>query len=77
MKEVTYVLDRRTSSNISLEFGDFVTCCNCGKTMLVNLGADSCPECDEHTLMWADDNRREVNEHFFERNPNYMLVDTE
>ena len=42
----TVVLDRRTSENSSLE-SDFVTCCNCGRTMLVNIGTDKCPECDE------------------------------
>lgn len=45
-KEMVVVLDRVTSENNSL-FADFVTCMNCGKTMLVNLGEDRCPECDE------------------------------
>ena len=53
MKELAYVLDRRTSANISPDLGDFVTCCNCGRTMLVNIGTDSCPECEEHALMWT------------------------
>ena len=77
MKELTYVLDRRTSANISLDLGDFVTCCNCGRTMLVIIGADSCPECEEHALMWTDRRHQEVNENFFEKNPGYLLVDTE
>ena len=51
MKELAYVLDRRTSANISPDLGDFVTCCNCGRAMLVNIGTDSCPECEEHALM--------------------------
>lgn len=77
MKDVTYVLDRRTPNNISPEFGDFVTCCNCGRTMLVNIGADSCPECEEHALIWADNHRKKVNGNFFAKNREYMLVDTE
>ena len=77
MKELAYVLDRRMSANISPDLGDFVTCCNCGRTMLVNIGTDSCPECEEHALMWADRRHQKVNENFFEKNPDYLLVDTE
>lgn len=77
MKELAYVLDRRTSANISPDLWDFVTCCNCGRTMLVNIGTDSCPECEEHALMWADRRHQKVNENFFEKNPDYLLVDTE
>jgi hypothetical protein len=45
--------------------------------MLVNIGTDSCPECEEHALMWADRRHQKVNENFFEKNPDYLLVDTE
>ena len=44
IKSKTVVLDRRTSKNPSIDLGDFVTCCNCGRTMLVNVGTDVCPE---------------------------------
>lgn len=64
MKESAYVLDRRTSTNISPDLGDFVTCCNCGKTMLVNIGTDSCPECEEHALMWTDRDIRKLTKTF-------------
>ena len=47
----TVVLDRRTEKNTSLEYGDFVTCCNCGKTMIVNIGTEKCPECNKESLM--------------------------
>ena len=51
----TIVLDRRTNENPSLDYGDFVTCCNCGKTMLADIGIDKCPECNEETLAWANE----------------------
>ncbi|WP_182430932.1 hypothetical protein [Clostridium sp. AF50-3] len=54
-----------------------MTCCNCGKIMLVNIGTDSCPECEEHALMWTDRRHQKVNENFFEKNLDYLLVDTE
>lgn len=72
----TVVLDRRTNANSSLECGDLVMCCNCGKTMLVNIGTETCPDCDEKTLDWADENE-EVSEDFFRNNEKYVLVDTE
>ena len=31
IKSKTVVLDRRTSKNPSIDLGDFVTCCNCGR----------------------------------------------
>lgn len=39
------VLDRRTSKNSSVDVGNFVKCCNCGRTMFVNIGTEVCPEC--------------------------------
>lgn len=77
IKNKTLVLDRRTSENLSIDLGDFVTCCNCGRTMLVNVGTDICPECDEKTLTWADKENEEVSDIFFHCSKDYMLVDTE
>lgn len=73
----TVVLDRRTSDNTSIDFGDFVTCCNCGRTMLVNIGTNKCPECDEETLSWEDKDNEEVSDSFFYNNEDYVLADTE
>lgn len=73
----TIVLDRRTSKNSSLDYGDFVTCCNCGKTMLADIRIDKCPECDEETLAWADEKNQEVSDDFFYNNEEYMLVNME
>lgn len=73
----TVVLDRRTSENSSLERGDFVSCCNCGRTMLVNIGTEICPECDEKSLTWEDNDNEEVSEDFFYNNGDYVLADTE
>ena len=72
----TVVLDRRTKENTS-EYGDFVTCCNCGRTMLVNIAADKCPECDEETLMFEDKDNEEVSDEYFYNNEDYVLADTE
>lgn len=73
----TAVLDRRTNDNTSIEFGDFVSCCNCGRIMLVNIGTHRCPECEEETLTWEDDEHTEVSDDFFEQNDTYLLTDTE
>lgn len=73
----TVVLDRRTSKNQSFEYGDFVTCCNCGRTMLVNIGTDKCPECGEESLMWKDRDNEEISDDYFYNNDNYILADTE
>ena len=77
IKSKTVVLDRRTSENSSLESGDFVKCCNCGRTMLVNIGTGACPECDEKSLIWADEENEEVSDIFFHCSEDYMLADTE
>lgn len=77
IKNKTMVLDRRTSENLSIDLGDFVTCCNCGRTMLVNVGTDVCPECDEKTLTWADEENEEVSDLFFYFSEDYMLADME
>ena len=73
----TVVLDRRTSKNSDLEYGDFVFCCNCGRIMLIDIGIENCPECDEKSLMWEDENNQEVTESFFYSNSDYVLADTE
>lgn len=69
------VKDLRNLHNRSMEYADLVTCCNCGLTMLVNLGTDSCPECGEHALSWTEPDMPEVNESYMERNRDkYLLV---
>ena len=73
----TVVLDRRTNENSSLNLGDFVSCCNCGRTMLVNIGTNKCPECDEGSLVWEDKDNQEVSDDFFYSNEDYVLVDIE
>lgn len=41
--------------------GDFVTCSDCGKVMLLPHGADKCPACKkEGCLAWTDDSLREA-----------------
>ena len=41
--------------------GDFVTCSDCGKVMLLPHGADKCPACrSEGTLAWTDDALQET-----------------
>lgn len=30
------------SKNPNIDLGDFVTCCNCGRIMLVNVGTNVC-----------------------------------
>jgi len=45
-----------------MEIGDYVKCCDCGKLMLVKCGIEDCPSCGSiGTLMWADENEKEVN----------------
>ena len=73
----TVVLDRRTEENTSFDGGDFVFCTNCGKTMVVNIGVDRCPECNEEALMWESSENQEVSDEFFYNNENYVLVNTE
>ena len=68
------VLDKRTNENPSLDHGDFVVCCNCGKTMLADIGTENCPICGKETLEWADDEDEEVSEDFFSNNKKYMLA---
>lgn len=70
----TVVLDRSTNENSSLNLCDFVTCCNCGKTMLVNVGTEKCPECDEKSLVWEDKDNQEVSDEFFYNNKDYVLA---
>lgn len=47
--------------NVYTESGDFVTCNNCGKVMLLPHGADKCPECKQTgRLAWTDDDLQET-----------------
>lgn len=44
--------------------GDWVKCNNCGRRMLVPVGADKCPMCEEEgTLSWVDEERQEMDVH--------------
>lgn len=70
----TIVLDRRTSENPSVDSADFVSCCNCGRTMLVNIGTDICPECGKETLTWEDSDNEEISDDFFYNNEDYELI---
>lgn len=76
MKKIV-VLDRRTSNNQSITHGDFCKCMNCGRTMLLDIGTDVCPECEQEMLSWVDDNHQEISEDFFYNNKEYILCDTE
>ena len=50
----------KTNKNTS-ECCDFVICNNCGRLMLVNLGEDTCPECDcKETFSWANEDSKEM-----------------
>lgn len=69
------VLDRRTK--YKSEYGDFVKCCNCGRIMYVDTGLEFCPECEEETLTWQDEESQEVSYNFFDDNEEYVLVDVE
>ena len=47
--------------NVYTERGDFVTCSDCGKVILLPYGADKCPACKkEGCLAWADENLQET-----------------
>ena len=47
--------------DIYTETGDFVTCSDCGKVMLLPHGADRCPACrSEGNLSWTDDTLQET-----------------
>ncbi len=49
------------TANVYTENGDFVTCNNCGKEMLLPHGADKCPECKQTgCLAWTDENLQET-----------------
>ena len=73
----TVVLDERTEENMSLQYGDFVTCCNCGKTMIVNIGTEKCPKCNKKSLMWESPDNQEISEDFFYGNEDYVLINVE
>ena len=74
----TAVLDKRTKENTSGEYGDFVFCTNCGKTMVVNIGTEKCPKCGEVALMWENSNsdNQEVSDEFFDNNKDYILINS-
>lgn len=69
------VLDKRTNTNSSMQHGDFVICCNCGRRMLVNIGTDDCPVCRTRTLDWEDRDNEEVADDFFYKSKRYILTD--
>ena len=47
--------------DVYTEQGDFVTCPDCGKVMLLPYGADKCPACkSEGKLSWTDDALQET-----------------
>lgn len=47
--------------NVYTTDGDFVTCSDCGKVMLLPRGADKCPACKkEGCLAWTDENLQET-----------------
>lgn len=79
-EDETVVLDRRTSENPTPDYGDLVFCSKCGLTIFMNTGnvrTRTCPECDERSLEWADEEHKTVSEEFFHRNKEYLLCDTE
>ena len=45
--------------------------------MLVNIGTERCPICDEKALTWEDKENEEVSYEYFYNNNDYILVDTE
>ena len=50
-----------TTVHVYTEQGDFVTCNDCGKVMLLPYGADRCPECGSTgTLSWTDEDMQEA-----------------
>lgn len=74
------VLDRRSNENPTPDHGDLVFCSNCGLTIFMNTGnvnKRTCPECDERSLTWADEDHKTVSEKFFHKNKEYLLCDTE
>lgn len=74
------VIDKRTGSNPSIDnYGDFVRCCNCGRSMVVDLREDKCPYCKTETLKWEEETNenQEVDEDFFKGNDRYSLVSEE
>lgn len=54
------VLDKRTDENYSFEKGDFVCCSNCGELLLVDIGTETCPNCNKAALSWVDSEHQEV-----------------
>lgn len=71
----TIVLDKTTSKHgVNV---DFVTCCNCGKTFLVDCGTEFCPECKEATLTWETDECEVEYDNFsINHKEDYILADT-
>jgi hypothetical protein len=72
----TRVYDKITNRN---EIADFVECCNCGETMLVDLGSEVCPMCGKDGyLKWADSEVDEVNKYDFENQfkEDYILIES-
>ena len=70
MEEKIVALDRVSDGE---KYGDLVQCSNCGRTMLVDIGEEICPECNENgTLMWVDDKQE-----YSIYDSNLLLVDTD
>lgn len=43
------------------ELGDYVSCCNCGVVLLLNMGDETCPQCGvDGCLEWVDNKRPEM-----------------
>lgn len=71
----TIVLDRTTKHRGV--FVDFVTCCNCGGTFLVDCGTELYPECNKPTLSWETDECEVEYDNFsINHKEDYILADT-
>ncbi len=52
----------KTTVYKGIEHGDHVRCNQCNRVMALPCGADQCPECcGDGTLVWADEEKQEVN----------------
>lgn len=50
--------DIRISENEDI--GDFVKCTGCDFGGLVSVGTENCPDCNEPTLQWVDEEEQEL-----------------
>ena len=69
----TKVFDKTTNNN---DVADFVSCLNCGNTMLADIGVDDCPICNDNGLVW-ENKEQEVNVNSFaiDYKDDYILVE--